>query len=70
MAKRLARTFPSQRQAHEALRLVRTISRMKQDSEEDPETGEEYVMENDDAVATLNRLIDEAREIVDETPER
>jgi hypothetical protein len=42
-----------------------TIARMTQDGEE--RAGEPFVMENDDAVSTLNRLIEDAREILEAT---
>lgn len=42
------------------LAFIQTIARMKQDGEED-ENGNEWVMENDDAVTTLNDLIETAR---------
>lgn len=44
--------------------FVQTIARMTQDGEE--VDGEEFVMENDDAVSTVNRLIDEARKLLGE----
>ena len=40
-----------------------TIARMTQDGEE--VNGREFVMENDDAVTTLNDLISQARELVE-----
>lgn len=49
--------------APELLKFSQTISRMKQDGEED-ENGNEWIMENDDAVITLNELICGARELV------
>lgn len=41
------------------MKFAATIARMKQDGEE--VEGKEFVMENDDAVMTLNELISEAR---------
>lgn len=41
------------------LKFAAQIARMTQDGEE--VNGEEFCMENDDAVSTLNALIDEAR---------
>lgn len=49
--------------AARAVSLIRTISRMTQDGEEID--GKEFIMENDDAVETLNGLITDARSIVD-----
>ena len=44
------------------LTFVQTIARMTQDGEEID--GEEFVMENDDAVSTVNGLIEEARTLI------
>lgn len=48
--------------------LVALIAAMKQDGEDIH--GEEFIMENDDAVSTLNDLIAEARKIMTKTPEQ
>lgn len=47
------------------LAFAQSIARMRQDGETDAH-GKEFVMENDDAVATLNDLIDSSRRIVAE----
>ena len=47
--------------------FIATIARMTQDGEERAGETEPFVMENDDAVATLNRLIEDAREILKTT---
>ncbi len=48
------------------LKLVKTIANMKYDGEEGAgENGDDYIMENDDAVSTLSSIIRDAREIVD-----
>jgi len=51
--------------APDLLTFVSTIARMTQDGEEID--GREFVMENDDAVDTLNQLIDSARHLLAET---
>lgn len=56
---------PEEREA--ALTLVRTLARMSYDGEEIG--GKEFLMENDDAVSTLNNLIMDARNIVEGQPE-
>lgn len=43
--------------------FIERIAAMTADGEE-MEDGGEFVMENDDAVSTLNRLIEDARELV------
>ncbi len=51
---------------HQRLRkFVRMISRMTMDGEE--VDGEPFIMENDDAVATVNHLIDDARLLLAKT---
>jgi hypothetical protein len=50
------------------LAFAARIARMTQDGEE--VDGKEFVMENDDAVDTLNALIDEARHLVAEATGR
>lgn len=54
--------------AHQAfLTFIESIARMKQDGEEyEGEFGtiHEYVMENDDAIETVNDLISKARELI------
>lgn len=45
------------------LALAQTIAQLKQDGEED-ENGNAWVMENDDAIDTLNELITTARRIL------
>lgn len=42
--------------------FVSMVANLTQDGETDDD-GQEFAMENDDAIATLNRLIDMAREI-------
>lgn len=46
-----------------AVNLVRTIARMTYDGEE--MAGKEFVMENDDAITTMNDLIMDARNLTD-----
>ena len=48
--------------------FIETIARMTQDGEE--VNGREFVMENDDAVATLNGLIEQARALVAKFPKK
>ena len=47
--------------------FIATIARMTQDGEERAGETKPFVMENDDAVATLNQLIEHAREILKPT---
>lgn len=47
----------------EMVDFISSIARMKQDGEEQ-EGKPDYIMENDDAVITLNELIDTARELL------
>jgi hypothetical protein len=47
--------------------FIATIARMTQDGEEREDDAEPFIMENDDAVSTLNRLIEDAREIIKTT---
>lgn len=49
------------------LKFVQQIARMTADGEE--VEGREFIMESDDAVSTLNGLIDEARALVAPKPE-
>jgi hypothetical protein len=53
--------LPEDHPLMKAYKLCETVSRMTQDGEE--VNGEEFVMENDDVVSTVNRLIGECREI-------
>lgn len=46
------------------LNFVRTIAGIKQDGEED-ENGNPWIMENNDAIATVNDLIDTARNMLE-----
>lgn len=47
--------------------FIATIAALTQDGEKREGEAEPFVMENDDAVSTLNRLIEDAREIVKAT---
>lgn len=49
-------------------RLIRELADMKLDGEE--VDGEEFIMENDDAVITMNLVIQEARKILSEQATR
>ena len=44
--------------------FIATIARMTEDGEEREGDAEPFIMENDDAVSTLNRLIEDARQIL------
>ncbi len=56
------RIFRMSKPKYSEFDFISQIARLTPDGEE--VDGEEYVMENDDAVATLSRLIDEARQLV------
>jgi hypothetical protein len=47
--------------------FIATIARMTQDGETREGDAEPFIMENDDAVSTLNQLIEHAREILKPT---
>ena len=63
-SREIAAHLRGMRERPKLLAFAATIARMTQDGEE--VNGKEFIMENDDAVSTLNALIDEARGLVAE----